>query len=386
MRLNIAPVKNWQQRASLRQLQRVMLKRAGYDINRDKKDRAAMMSAAENGLLTCRICLDDECKREDVIAPCSCSGSAKWVHRACLDQWRSTREDKAFSKCTECLKEYELYCPDRDDNKFLRRLRFTMYICRDLSLLLVATQVYVAILSLSVYGADKRAHFSMLNGAHMELHPKTFYYLFGLSIALASVGLMFMCFSMTGRAPSAPIVCQNTCDCCIYSNFYVADSSGTGACCECCANPAACSCGECAGGSAVGHELAICFLVIFVILALVGVFVSVVLGAVYFQYLIQKHIKSLSKFNLTKDYIVRDLSPDAVDIALPSAPLLTETISPYSVVSSSDIELGPVGRRASSSAYNRLDESSALSPTHPPSAPSYMTSVQMQELVRMGLA
>ena len=257
----------------------------------------------------------------------------------------------------------------------------------------MATQLYVAILSLCVYGADKRAHFSMLSGMHMEAHPKTFYYLFGMSVALASVGLLFMCFSLTGRAPSAPLVCQDSCDCCIYSNVYVYDSSGTGACCECCSSPSACTCGECAGGSSVGHELAICFLVIFVILAVVGVFVSVVLGAVYVQYLCQKHIKTLSKFNLTKDYIVRDLSPDAVDIAQPSAPPLSETIGPYSIISSSDadIEMGSMSQRRSVSVgavgpFGRLDESTSLSPQHSPSAPSYMTSAQMQELVRMGLA
>ena len=63
---------------------------------------------SENERYQCRICLDDECTREDVIAPCACKGSAQWVHRNCLNQWRATREDRAFSRCTECLQDFKL--------------------------------------------------------------------------------------------------------------------------------------------------------------------------------------------------------------------------------------------------------------------------------------
>ncbi|XP_057769624.1 uncharacterized protein LOC130989602 isoform X3 [Salvia miltiorrhiza] len=37
----------------------------------------------------CRICLDAE--GEDLIAPCHCKGTQKYVHRSCLDNWRSTK-------------------------------------------------------------------------------------------------------------------------------------------------------------------------------------------------------------------------------------------------------------------------------------------------------
>nr|GMC73026.1 E3 ubiquitin-protein ligase MARCH8 [Ipomoea batatas] len=37
----------------------------------------------------CRICLDTE--GEDLIAPCRCKGTQKYVHRSCLDNWRSTK-------------------------------------------------------------------------------------------------------------------------------------------------------------------------------------------------------------------------------------------------------------------------------------------------------
>ncbi|KAJ6727586.1 RING/FYVE/PHD ZINC FINGER SUPERFAMILY PROTEIN [Salix purpurea] len=42
----------------------------------------------------CRICLD--IGGEDLIAPCHCKGTQKYVHRSCLDNWRSTKEGFAF--------------------------------------------------------------------------------------------------------------------------------------------------------------------------------------------------------------------------------------------------------------------------------------------------
>ena len=55
----------------------------------------------------CRICLEeDEC--DNLIAPCNCDGTSKYVHRRCLDTWRSTsdREDSDY-QCPNCLEFYE---------------------------------------------------------------------------------------------------------------------------------------------------------------------------------------------------------------------------------------------------------------------------------------
>jgi len=62
----------------------------------------------------CRICLEED-SPETMIAPCRCKGGSKWVHRECLDEWRTNEKDRAFSKCTECLFEYHLQ-PVYNDN------------------------------------------------------------------------------------------------------------------------------------------------------------------------------------------------------------------------------------------------------------------------------
>ena len=56
--------------------------------------------------MTCRLCWGDE-DDGPLVQPCACGGSAKWIHKACLEQWRRTspREDAAY-RCGQCMDEY----------------------------------------------------------------------------------------------------------------------------------------------------------------------------------------------------------------------------------------------------------------------------------------
>ena len=74
----------------------------------------------------CRICLEstnnaDPFSPERLIAPCQCRGTSAWVHRGCLDRWRATQEDRAFSQCTECTFGYEYVQRADDDVSPLRK-------------------------------------------------------------------------------------------------------------------------------------------------------------------------------------------------------------------------------------------------------------------------
>lgn len=53
---------------------------------------------------SCRICLDGEDEKDNpLITPCKCSGSMRYVHRACLDEWRmNCFNPKALVGCTTC--------------------------------------------------------------------------------------------------------------------------------------------------------------------------------------------------------------------------------------------------------------------------------------------
>jgi hypothetical protein len=65
-----------------------------------------------NGLdpLECRICLDSETNEKgELISPCVCAGSQKYIHRSCLNRWREgNREGSAFTNCEICKSKYTI--------------------------------------------------------------------------------------------------------------------------------------------------------------------------------------------------------------------------------------------------------------------------------------
>ncbi|CAF4154999.1 unnamed protein product [Rotaria sordida] len=46
------------------------------------------LTVANNQLKQCRICLDND-NPTDIISPCLCSGGSAYIHRKCLNDWRS---------------------------------------------------------------------------------------------------------------------------------------------------------------------------------------------------------------------------------------------------------------------------------------------------------
>ena len=57
----------------------------------------------------CRICLDEDENIEDLIVPCQCDGTQKYVHRKCLERWRQENKDNInYTRCQECLTDYKI--------------------------------------------------------------------------------------------------------------------------------------------------------------------------------------------------------------------------------------------------------------------------------------
>jgi hypothetical protein len=60
-------------------------------------------------MIQCRICLEENLERNDVIVPCKCSGTQKYVHKRCLNEWRTiNRNNRLYHKCQLCNTEYSL--------------------------------------------------------------------------------------------------------------------------------------------------------------------------------------------------------------------------------------------------------------------------------------
>lgn len=74
-------------------------------------------------MFECRICLDED-DIKNMITPCLCKGSRKYVHRKCLNEWRicSNNED-CKNKCTICNFEYIIKDGSQCENNILQYVK-----------------------------------------------------------------------------------------------------------------------------------------------------------------------------------------------------------------------------------------------------------------------
>ena len=58
-------------------------------------------------MYSCRICFEDTTNREEIINPCNCKGSSKYVHKNCINQWfKFNLSNKNYDICNSCLSKY----------------------------------------------------------------------------------------------------------------------------------------------------------------------------------------------------------------------------------------------------------------------------------------
>ena len=77
----------------------------------------------------CRICLEEEETDANFIVPCRCRGSSKYIHRTCLDTWRSQNPNgENFKRCNQCRMEYVIesgpeFNQRKADNMYKKHVR-----------------------------------------------------------------------------------------------------------------------------------------------------------------------------------------------------------------------------------------------------------------------
>lgn len=170
----------------------------------------------------CRICLDDE---GPFISPCHCRGTSKFVHRACLDEWRAQQGvPLAFTHCSVCRFEYEVTDAQPEPS---RLMRFRIVVARDTLLLFVVVQTVVALFAIFLHALDRGINCKQqpkwsvpcntsffpdlfphewadrTSIAHLSLGP---YYVSSLVILLAVLGMVGLFLWCTNRLPQAHTV------------------------------------------------------------------------------------------------------------------------------------------------------------------------------------
>uniref|UniRef100_F6HH65 RING-CH-type domain-containing protein n=1 Tax=Vitis vinifera TaxID=29760 RepID=F6HH65_VITVI len=247
----------------------------------------------------CRICLECDGEPDDeLISPCMCKGTQQFVHRSCLDHWRSVKEGFAFSHCTTCKAQYHLQVALFEDNSW-RKIKFRLFVARDVFLVFLAVQTVIGAMGGFAYIMDKDGAFrnSFSDGWDRILsrHPIPFYYcietketrryananvngVLAFFVLLGFFGLILHCSSLNSNDPHMA-GCQN---CCYGWGILDCFPASMEAC----------------------FALVIVFVVIFAIL---GVAYGFLAATMAIQRIWQRHYHILTKRELTKEYIVEDL-------------------------------------------------------------------------------
>jgi len=110
------------------------------------------MSNSDSENNACRFCLEEE---GQMISPCYCKGTMKYVHRECLNIWRS-QNTNAFNQCTQCHFQYiieDVGNSVEDANR--RRRTYQLYVVRDIFVfILLLGLVIFPITGVCVYFLD----------------------------------------------------------------------------------------------------------------------------------------------------------------------------------------------------------------------------------------
>uniref|UniRef100_A0A1D1YQ54 E3 ubiquitin-protein ligase MARCH2 n=2 Tax=Anthurium amnicola TaxID=1678845 RepID=A0A1D1YQ54_9ARAE len=233
----------------------------------------------------CRICLEYDAELGDeLISPCMCKGTQQFVHRSCLDHWRSVKEGFAFSHCTTCKAQFHLRVEFLEDYSW-RKIKFRIFVARDVLLVFLAVQTAIAAMGGIAYIMDRNGNFrnSFSDGWDRVLskHPIPFYYCLGVLVffvLMGFFGLILHCSSINNNDP-----CMAGCRNCCYG-WGILDCFP--------ASMEAC------------FALVIAFVIVFAILGVAYGFLATTMAL---QRIWQRHYHILTKRELTKEYVVEDL-------------------------------------------------------------------------------
>jgi hypothetical protein len=232
-----------------------------------------------NRLKQCRICLDND-NTDDIISPCLCSGSSAYVHRTCLNKWRSENANgKAFKICDVCQFEYiiEIIINDSEADR-KRLLKYRLLVSRDLSAIILLIQlVIISVASLlkavDKFGENIKHLFSDSTDGFMV------YYLSAVVLLLAIIGLVGLIIV-----------------------FYVGRNSGGTST----NNRRYSSSNRSTSSTSSGNGLFVIMVVIILVCALIGIVIGIILSVITLRKIMKHHASKLWLRQEAEKYIVKD--------------------------------------------------------------------------------
>ena len=157
----------------------------------------------------CRICLDDD-EENNMIAPCLCAGTNKFVHRRCLESWCeiSSRSD-ARTLCPNCRHKYTFETLSWWDKmkSYGRNFLNCMYSLNGLVVFAIATIDMTTIYPLSQFLTPNSI---MIQSNHTSIEPQVIIEL-GRSLATICiiVPISLFCFFWEVTSTNSLDACSN---------------------------------------------------------------------------------------------------------------------------------------------------------------------------------
>ena len=267
---------------------------------------------------SCRICFDNDNEKE-LISPCLCTGGSAYVHRNCLDNWRSVNEDgRDFKFCDVCRFEYVIEPVIDDPSADKRRLlKFRLLVARDLTLIILLVQAIIVGMTFLLQLADKSKH-RIQDLYSSSTNSFGIYYLTSVILFLALLGLIGLCCGLIANDDRDERTCAG------YHCYCLSLQ-----CQDCDRN---CDSRGGGGGGGGGLELLILAAVIILIFAVIGVLFGIMLSWVFVEKRIKRHTARLWLREETKKYVVKDFQGRRHELGstartLPSAPLASVAVT-----------------------------------------------------------
>mmetsp|Transcript_6270 Transcript_6270/g.9113 ORF Transcript_6270/g.9113 Transcript_6270/m.9113 type:complete len:428 (-) Transcript_6270:49-1332(-) len=145
---------------------------------------------------TCRNCLGGAENGTDFIAPCMCSGSSKYVHRHCLDQWRVlSNNPRSFHHCDVCNFKYRTKV-EKSPIPAKAYCKYGTLICLDLFIFFVLIELLVG-LSIGLYILLDRYGIHLSNSIFRGLPLSVSYIIGGHGFLFFWIGVLSVCLFFT---------------------------------------------------------------------------------------------------------------------------------------------------------------------------------------------
>lgn len=142
----------------------------------------------------CRICLEEEETDDNFIVPCKCNGSVKYIHRKCLDMWRSQNpQSDNFRRCNTCLFEYVIERVPQDSEKEKKRTEeYNRLVEWDIFIVISIITLVVSVAALLFYIMDT-GFIRKSMGPWIPIDNNfIFYVLVALSVIFLSIAVITM--------------------------------------------------------------------------------------------------------------------------------------------------------------------------------------------------